>query len=160
MADGEKNGTLYYCSTDTACGVATNVGTGLYKNNDEVTDGRPEFIKCSGEASSCTGVAVVNANDDCSTAGVGGIITYTGTYTYTTYKLCLTSDSTSPKTILLSTTETGATTDIDSKFFISINDEENPFGHKSGKYVLIEPKADGTIITILKNGYYCLFYKN
>ncbi|KAG4092944.1 hypothetical protein H8356DRAFT_1294353 [Neocallimastix lanati (nom. inval.)] len=160
LADsGSATGTLYYCSTATTCGVAPSVGIGLYKNADTITAGRPEYIKCSGSSSGCIAVAVkevVNDND-CSTSGVviGDIIKFTSSdlTPVTTYKLCLTGTTTA-KTVLLSSSDS-APTDIESRFFIEISNN-NAFGNENEKFVLIEVNSDGSI---LKNGAKTIKYR-
>jgi len=130
------------------CNVATSVGTGLYRNADEITVGHPDYIKCAGP-SSCVGVAATEVGSDgvCNGAGIGGIIKYENNE-----KLCLTDDPTGAKTVSLYATGVGATTDNGNQFFISI-DTENAFGNASGKFVLIDVSNN----KVLKNGRFYFF---
>jgi len=143
-ATGTNTGTLYECKLDTVmkCGEAKNVGTGLYRNADNYTEGRPAYISCTGEVGNCKGVTATEVTTDkkCNDAGIGGIIIY-GEYE----KLCLTDDATDAKTVLLYAND-GTTTDGGKQFFISISNN-NAFGNGSGKYALIDVSTN----KVLKN---------
>jgi len=143
-----SSGTLYECKLEGTepkimkCGEAQNVGTGLYRNADSYTEGRPAYISCTGTVSTCKGVTATETSNDneCDGVGIGGIIIYGNKE-----KLCLTADATSAKTVLLYATDT-TPTDGGKQFFISISND-NAFGNGSGKYALIDVSTN----KVLKN---------
>ena len=131
-------GILYRCSSGSNCNkvLEEEVETGYYYNANNALEASLPYIKCKKGSNKCWAVsATETSNDDCSTAGEGGIIGVRKGENPILYKLCL-NGLEKGKVVSLSTP---------GKYFVSIN-EENVFGKSEGHYALIEIRSDGNII--------------
>jgi len=142
-------GTLYSCTNGICTAITTenDINIGYYRNVGSTATTVP-YIKCSlatGGTKFCVAVKATAGTDDCSTAGIGGIlVSSTGDPVVTTYRLCLDSESSSAKTVVLYSTDSGVTTANGQSYFISIN-TENVFGHLENGYVIVNVGTDGVV---------------
>jgi len=133
-------GKLHYCSSEGNCDEVESslVHSGYYRNSDSYQETYEKiipYIKCTEGSNKCEAISVIKTNsNDCSSAGIGGIIAVKSGITVN-YKLCL-NNKVEGDAVSVSTPN---------KYFISI-DNSNIFGHSKGKYALVDIDENENIL--------------